>query len=301
MASQPRLRALEIYQVLFNLFAISILVTRGASWHWLVVNVGFLAFILLLVPRLVALPDGRRHLGDIYFLPAFMLYYLETDILHTALYGDFLIDPWLMRADSVLVGGQPSIAFASTLTWPLLGETMSLAYSAFYPLVIVAGLSRLLRFTRDGDYERLVAVMAVTFVSCYALFAVLPSAGPRYTLAAGAEPIPGFVVSRFLEAVLLAGERPTGAFPSSHVAFAVIFGGWCWSTSRRLFWSMLPLAIALAMATVYIRAHYMIDALAGFAYGSLMLLISEPARRGLERKFCGFGTAPRKAFASPML
>jgi membrane-associated phospholipid phosphatase len=67
-----------------------------------------------------------------------------------------------------------------------------------------------------------------------------------------------------------AGERPTAAFPSSHVGITVVILLLAWhAQSRRqwLFWVIVPFFVLMCFATVYIQAHYLIDALAGLLSG----------------------------------
>ena len=58
-------------------------------------------------------------------------------------------------------------------------------------------------------------------------------------------------------------SRPTAAFPSSHVGISTILMILSWRTSRRLFFVLTPFYVLLCGATVYIQAHYLIDAIAG--------------------------------------
>jgi len=60
---------------------------------------------------------------------------------------------------------------------------------------------------------------------------------------------------------------PYNAFPSYHVAsvmFIAIFLFYKW---RNLFWLHLPLAIAIIIATVFIKFHFFVDILGGIAMG----------------------------------
>ena len=70
-----------------------------------------------------------------------------------------------------------------------------------------------------------------------------------------------------------AGERPVAAFPSSHVSITVVLLliAWC-NGLRKVFWVMVPFAVLLFFSTVYIRAHYAIDALAGLVSGTMCYL-----------------------------
>jgi len=71
------------------------------------------------------------------------------------------------------------------------------------------------------------------------------------------------IFSRAVKLVQYYGEHPTGAFPSSHVAMVVIFLYLSFMNIRWLFWIILPLFVLILMATVYIKAHYAIDVIAG--------------------------------------
>jgi membrane-associated phospholipid phosphatase len=71
-----------------------------------------------------------------------------------------------------------------------------------------------------------------------------------------------------------AGERPTAAFPSSHVGVTLVLLLLAWrSGSRRLFYWVLPFLLLMCLATVYIRAHYAIDVFAGLISGTMIYFI----------------------------
>ena len=60
------------------------------------------------------------------------------------------------------------------------------------------------------------------------------------------------------------GEFPTAAFPSSHVSITTILLILAFKESRALGFCLLPISLLLYGATVYIQAHYVIDAIVGF-------------------------------------
>ena len=81
-----------------------------------------------------------------------------------------------------------------------------------------------------------------------------------------------------------AGERPTAAFPSSHVGISTVILLLAWhSGNKRLFLVLLPFFILMCFSTVYILAHYAIDALAGLLTGALMYGVLMWASRGLKQ------------------
>ena len=69
------------------------------------------------------------------------------------------------------------------------------------------------------------------------------------------------------------GERPTAAFPSSHVGISTILMIMAWRGSKKLFACLMPFYLLLCCATVYIQAHYLIDAIAGFISAFVLYVV----------------------------
>ena len=67
-----------------------------------------------------------------------------------------------------------------------------------------------------------------------------------------------------VEASQEVGERPTAAFPSSHVGISTIVMIMAWRVNHKLAYVLAPFYVLLCCATVYIQAHYLIDAIVGF-------------------------------------
>jgi membrane-associated phospholipid phosphatase len=55
------------------------------------------------------------------------------------------------------------------------------------------------------------------------------------------------------------GERPTGAFPSSHIGVNVIILWYSFKYARNYFYWIIPVSVILFLSTVYIKAHYVVD------------------------------------------
>jgi membrane-associated phospholipid phosphatase len=165
-------------------------------------------------------------------------------------------------------------------------------------------------FFRDYKQVERVTFMVITgFFLCYVIYIFLPVTGPQYYfLAIGEEnvragtfpdvgrffsetqeclPAPGWKKGFFYGLNQLAhqaGERPTAAFPSSHVAIATLvmlivikMRMWIW-----LMILAIPFLL-LCLSTVYIQAHYAIDAIAGMMYGTVLFIVLG----GLKLKRCG--------------
>ena len=207
------------------------------------------------------------------------------------------LDPTFASLEQQVFGFQPALAFSQYWTNPVWSELMYLSYSSYFFLIGVVTLYYF--FKRYAEFERTVFVILASFFIFYVIFLLLPVTGPQYYyLAAGVDNIshgvfpdvgdyfltheeimemPGYengVFYQFLKAVHATGERPTAAFPSSHVGITLILLLLSWrSGSRRLLWFIAPFFVLMCFSTVYIRAHYLIDVFAGIIAG-LILYIS---------------------------
>jgi membrane-associated phospholipid phosphatase len=186
---------------------------------------------------------------------------------------------------------QPAAVFSERFSSRVVSELMYMGYVSYYLFFVV---TIFLVFIRDYKQVERVSFMIFTgFFLCYIIYLFLPVTGPQYYyLAAGIENIkeanfpdvghyfadsteclkaPGWSDGLFYGLCQMAhqtGERPTAAFPSSHVAIATLV---MVMVMRMRMWKyMLILAVPylfLCMSTVYIYAHYAIDAIAGFFVG----------------------------------
>jgi membrane-associated phospholipid phosphatase len=70
------------------------------------------------------------------------------------------------------------------------------------------------------------------------------------------------------------GERPTAAFPSSHVGMSTILMILAFRANKYLFACLIPFYLLLCGATVYIQAHYLIDSIAGFISAFMIYVVA---------------------------
>ena len=217
---------------------------------------------------------------------------------------DHLFATW----EQSLFGCQPALLFSQVVSHPVVSELMCLGYVSYFPMMAVVALSVLL--WRYEAFDRVVFVIITTFFIHYVVFIVLPVTGPQYyyqatgldDIAQGVFPnlhdyfnhhtermacpgMEGGFFHNLVDSAHDAGERPVAAFPSSHVGVCTMPMLVVWRYRlRRLFWCLLPFAVLLFLSTVYIRAHYAIDALAGLLSGTLCFVTLMAASRGMERK-----------------
>ena len=187
-----------------------------------------------------------------------------------------------------LFGCQPSLLFSQWLSSPVFSELMNLGYWSYYPMIAATALYFF--FWRYEQFDRAAFIILTSFFIYYLIYIAVPVAGPQYYYAAvGIDQIshgvfpnvhdwfnthqeclanPGWhdgLFRRLVTDAHNAGERPTAAFPSSHVGVSTILMLLIWTArNRRLLYWLLPFYVLLCLSTVYIYAHYAIDVLGGW-------------------------------------
>jgi len=203
------------------------------------------------------------------------------------------LDHLFAAADQAVFGFQPALLFSEKMPWGWFSEIMCMSYVSYFPLMALVLIYYFL--ARYNEFRQAAFILLGSFFIYYVIFVLLPVTGPQYYyLAAGTDNIaagtfphlgdwfyshyermapPGWTDGFFyhlLEAAHDAGERPTAAFPSSHVGITTVVTLLALHTrSRRLVATVLPFYILMCFATVYIMAHYAVDVAGGLVTGAV--------------------------------
>ena len=238
----------------------------SAWWPVLLLHVGLVALLVLVFPRLPkwgwiqVLRDWAPVLGLTFI-------YAEIAILnHLFTTGDH--DAVIQRAELALFGTQPSVTLRELLPWKPLSEYLHFGYIGYYALIPLLGGSLYLR-RRFTAYRYVLTVILSVFYFCYLCFIVFPVAGPWYHFPRPEASQVGWLFPYLIRVVLAAGSSKGAAFPSSHVAAAVVMWLLAWRLERPLFWVFAAIVPALVVGTVYGGFHYGLDALTGIVIGIL--------------------------------
>lgn len=206
------------------------------------------------------------------------------------------LDYFFAALEETLFGGQPSLDFAAAFSSKAWSEAFNLGYFSYYPMII--GLTLFTLFGCYRRFEKSTFIIVCSFFLYYIIYVFLPVTGPQYYFQAIGETalhahvypnigdyffnhhelLPTTGAEGFfrdlVEATQQSGERPTAAFPSSHVGISTILMMLAWRTRHSLFFILMPFYVLLCFATVYVQAHYAIDAIAGFVTAPLFYKIS---------------------------
>ena len=204
----------------------------------------------------------------------FLCFYRQVETLWPLLRAA-PFDPLLARADFRIWGCQPALAFRAALPSRALSEVFCFAYLAYYFFTPVVGLAALAR-AGYAAAERMILAATGTFFLCYALFWMLPSVAPHFWFPPHAGPVlyDGYVFNQALFWFTSGGEIRGGAWPSSHIAVAVLYTLWARVELPGLFPYLAAVTALLLPAVVYLGAHYFVDVPAGLAVGLLAYAVS---------------------------
>ncbi len=248
----------------------------AARWHLPIPRPGLVvlahALILVTVLLVAALRRirPRSAVADWYALFLLQPVYSELGLLNTiqGISHDTIVQSW----DAALFGGQPSFDWIRAVPSPALSVILHLAYLSYYFIVLCTPLTLWISGRKDAARITILRIMS-TFYLCYTIFLLFPVAGPRYLFPHADNAATRIGLARFTQDLLNGGASWGTAFPSSHVAVAVVAGLSAW-LAWRLFGSVVVvLSLLLTVATVYGQFHYAVDALAGLAVGIAMLFI----------------------------
>lgn len=206
------------------------------------------------------------------------------------------LDHLFASFEQSIFGFQPAFLFSETYPMAWLSEALHLGYFSYYPMIAVVTIAYF--FVRFKEFDRVAFIIVGSFFLYYFLYIFIPVAGPQFYFPAigwesameGVFPAlghhfyelpellagPGYEDGLFYNLVKSsqeAGERPTAAFPSSHVGISTILLFLSYRLNKKLMLGLLPFYILLCGATVYIQAHYVIDVFGGLLSALIIYLI----------------------------
>jgi membrane-associated phospholipid phosphatase len=154
-----------------------------------------------------------------------------------------------------------------------------------------------LRGPRSLFVEAIEAFVLISLVGV-TLYVLVPAVGPLYTLGHLYDrDLAGGVVGQANRAFIDGTRVPRDVFPSLHVGISALLLFYAARASRPFALVLLPAVAGNWIATIYLRYHYLVDVVAGFALVPLVVA----AVRAWTRRF-GDPAAdepPTAAAASP--
>jgi membrane-associated phospholipid phosphatase len=183
------------------------------------------------------------------------------------------------KCDAVLAGidralfGELLSRRAQAIATPVLTEVLSFCYLLFFPYLLVSWFY----YARRG--LPLLRKLLVGMFTIYGLgflgYSFVPASGPHLALPNEfTVPLRGWAITKFNAFVVANGSNGVDVFPSLHCAisaYLLFFDRQHARWRHRLY--ALP-CVGLWLATIYLRYHYFVDVIVGFALAASALWLA---------------------------
>lgn len=223
-----------------------------------------------------------------FMLPFLMLVYLypETDYLNNLFFRKNL-DPFFSGLEYRIFSTQPALLFAAKLPSDTVAELMYFGYFSYYFMIF--GIPLLIFYKKDMQLGNKVSFIIIcAFLIYYLIFIIVPVGGPQFFFEKTDGPLPrGYLFGPLIHIIDKYGERPTAAFPSSHVGICMLLLWAAFRYYRKILPVLIPVSLLLILSTIYLRAHYIIDVIAAVGITPLMLFSTKRIYRKLNQLFAG--------------
>ena len=145
-------------------------------------------------------------------------------------------------------------------------EMLQFGYLSYFLFLPFLGFVLYRRAAREPFFGLMAATM-VAYVACYVIYLAFPTEGPAHTLRhLHTEPIPDGPLASLVLVTQRAGTHGN-AFPSAHVAGAVVAALFSARFAIRYAPLLFALLILMCVGAVYDRYHYASDIAGGLVIG----------------------------------
>ena len=252
------------------------------DWNFILTRIIFVfAFIFSLVIKNKISYNFFQLLQNILVFALMTFLYKETAMLNTLIFPK--IDEFLSNLDQNIFKFQPSIEFSKHFNSLFFSELFYFGYFCYYllPLVVLGILYKFL----PQKIEEFGFILISSFLLYYFIFIIIPAEGPQFYFTFPDNYIEAQgIFGNAIKLIQKNGEAPTAAFPSSHVGISWIIIFWLYQNFRKSVKYFLPFVILLMFSTVYIKAHYFVDVVAGFLTAPIVFFLTFKFYKFLNRK-----------------
>jgi membrane-associated phospholipid phosphatase len=192
-----------------------------------------------------------------------------------------LEDAALQSADHWVIGGNLSLHL-QFLVRPALTDFLSFCYLFYFAYLLS---SQSWYFFDDPALSKTFYIGMFTLYGFgYFGYSLLPALGPHLTMAAQfTVPLTGGWLTRANAWLVLKGSNRVDVFPSLHCANTLFILLFDLRHRRWRFWLFLVPCLGICFSTIYLRYHYFVDLICGFALVPLALWLSQLGHRHESR------------------
>ena len=252
------------------------------DWNFILTRIIFVfAFTFSVIIKRKISKNFFQLLQNILVFALMTFLYKETAMLNTLIFPK--IDEFLSNLDQNIFKFQPSIEFSKHFNSLFFSELFYFGYFCYYllPLVVLGILYKFL----PQKIEEFGFILITSFLLYYFIFIIIPAEGPQFYFTFPDNYIEAQgIFGNAIKLIQKNGEAPTAAFPSSHVGISWIVIFWLYQNFRKSVKYFLPFVVLLMFSTVYIKAHYFVDVVAGFISAPIVFFLTFKFYKFLNHK-----------------
>ena len=258
-------------------------------WRGISIEPEWVVLALLLVA--IALGRGRSFIVD--WLPFLVLFLAYEEMRGFAAKTGFAPHDLSGLERLVFGGAIPTLVLQHAFYHPGVVSWQDVVAMFFYfmhfPLPIVVGFYFWVN-SRE-HFRRFVAALLLMSFLAFATYLFYPSAPPWYQFPDQVVKINNQTVQALWQGKYFVSEiynsfnpNKFAAFPSLHAAFPTLAAAYAWSRYRALAIGLIAWSAAVMLSIVYLGEHYVVDALDGFIYVAVAMVIVELVAHRLARR-----------------
>ncbi|HEY5892123.1 MAG TPA: phosphatase PAP2 family protein [Chthoniobacterales bacterium] len=190
-------------------------------------------------------------------------------------------DDVLASLDYALFGMTLSARMQPIAT-PVLTEFLSFCYVLFFPYLLFSWVY----YARRGLplLRKLMAGLFTIYGLGFLGYSLVPAGGPYLALPEEFTiPLTGWAITKLNAFVVTQGSNGVDVFPSMHCAISCFLLFFDRQHTRWRYWLYLAPCVGLWLATIYLRYHYFVDVVVGFALAAFGLWIANRGGNGAAK------------------
>jgi len=268
---------LSVYMGLIGVLLIFFHKTVDKWPQYILIHAGFVIGVLEIVRLGEKHPENKLFsiLRTFYPIVIFLYAWEELAVLQPIIFGSYWLTDTLVHWDKLIFGVHPTV-WLQNLYNPWLDELMNFIYAAYYTFFLLVPLIFYFRKKKEVTFA-IYSLATFTYMSNFLLFYFLPALGAK------AAPLleglhikqhTGFLFVELNRIIQAKGGIACGAFPSSHVAGALVWALSALRYDKKLGYIILPFAIGIGFSTVYMTLHHAVDPIAGYIWGIFSFVLA---------------------------
>ncbi len=295
MKLQTRFTSVDIVAIAINLFFAAMHFVFARTGFNALIGVAFLAANGVVIGFAAADARGLLRPGTLlHFLRLFHVqlfyaaYFMRVIVLSQLVWDGASFDELFYRMEEAVFGVQLALLLPERFGHlRAVNELFYFAYFSYYLLLCAPGWLLYLR-RRYREAEHALFIITASFALLYVWYVLFPVHGPKYFIAElharWYSDLDGYLFAWIMRSIFAGANLAGAAVPSSHVAISCIASILhARHFPRTLVWQ-LPLTVLLWISTVYLYAHYAVDALLGLAVVPLLLWYAQSFHAVLQRR-----------------